>query len=249
MRRICFVAVVAAGLAAITVRAQIAPQSSCADCHFANPDAPRRDHLDEWDRSPHGRNQVGCEACHGGNSKVFDALPAHSGILRPRDAASPVNRRNLPGTCGRCHRGPLTSFQTSRHYELLQSGDANGPTCSTCHGEVDGRVLSPKALASKCNQCHGAGEVAPRAERARQVRAQYEGLTVVRDQMKLAQSMIKRVDDKKRRAALSKSYDEAQVPLSRAVDAGHRFVYDQLREQLAVAQTRVAALLATLANR
>ena len=141
------------------------------------------------------------------------------------------------------------SFQGSRHYELLQSGNDKGPTCTTCHGEVDGRVLSPKALASKCDGCHGPGEVAPRAERARQVRAQYEGLTVVRDQMKLAQSMIRRVSDPKRRASLSQAYDEAQVPLSRAVDAGHRFVYDQLREHLAIAQTRVADLLSTLANR
>jgi hypothetical protein len=245
--------IVLAALAALILvppaSAQIAPQTSCADCHVARPDAPRRDHLDAWDRSPHGRNNVGCESCHGGNPKSFEALTAHASILRPGDPKSPVNRRNLPTTCGVCHTGPFVAFQDSRHYALLQSGNQNGPSCSTCHGEVDGRVLSPKALASRCNECHGPGEVAPRAERARQVREQYESLSVVREQMKLAQTLIRRVDDTKRRAVLTEAYEQAQVPLTRAVNAGHKFVYDELREYLALAQKRVEALLSTLANR
>jgi Cytochrome c7 and related cytochrome c/Cytochrome c554 and c-prime len=231
------------------VSAQIAPQSGCADCHYAHPESPRRDHLEAWDRSAHARNNVGCERCHGGNPRVFEALPAHAGILTPGNAQSRVNRRNLPTTCGACHTGPFVAFQASKHYELLQSGDERGPTCSTCHGDVDGRVLSPKALASRCNECHAAGEVAPRAERARQVRDQYESLTVVREQLKLARSLITRMDDKQRRARLTEAYEQAQVPLLRAVDAGHRFVYDELREQLGVAQKRAEAILSTLANR
>ena len=38
--------------------AQIPPVSGCADCHFANPRAPRREHLFDWDRSPHARNNA-----------------------------------------------------------------------------------------------------------------------------------------------------------------------------------------------
>lgn len=234
---------------AASASAQIAPQSACADCHYARPNSPRQDHLEAWDRSPHARNNIGCERCHGGNPKIFEALLAHVGILSSGNAKSPVNRRNLPTTCGACHTGPFVAFQDSRHYELLQSGNNRGPTCSTCHGEVDGRVLSPKALASRCNECHGPGEAAPRAERARQVREQYEGVTVVREQVKLAQSLIRRVDDQKRRAALSDALQQAQVPLTRAVNAGHKFVYDELRENLATAQKRVETLLSTLANR
>jgi hypothetical protein len=226
-----------------------AQPSRCADCHYANPAAPRRDHLDEWDRSPHGRNDIGCEKCHGGNAKEFEGFLAHRGVLNSVDKSSPVNRRNLPFTCGKCHVGPSVAFEGSKHYELLKSGSNNGPTCSTCHGAVDGRVLSPKALASQCGDCHGPREVAPRAERVRLVREQYEGLTVVREQVKLARSMIKRVDDKKRRAELTTALDQVQVPLTRAVDAGHKFVYDDLKQFLAIAQTRVEGVLATLANR
>ena len=229
--------------------AQIPPQSGCADCHFADARSPRRDHLEAWDRSPHARAGIGCEKRHGGNPRTFDGLPAHSAIIDPIDLKSPVNRRNLPATCGTCHAGALAAFQGSRHYELLRSGNRSGPTCSTCHGEVEGRVLSPKALASECNDCHGPGEQAPRAERAREVREQYETLTAVRQDMKLAQSLIKRVDDKKRRAALIEAYQQAEVPLERAIDAGHQFVYADLREYLAVARARAGVLLATLANR
>jgi hypothetical protein len=229
--------------------AQIPPQSGCADCHFADPRSPRRDHLEAWDRSPHARAGIGCEKCHGGNPRTFEGLPAHSSIIDPSDSKSPVNRRNLPATCGTCHAGALAAFQGSRHYELLRSGNRSGPTCSTCHGEVEGRTLSPKALASECNDCHGPGERAPRAERAREVREQYEALTAVRQDMKLAQSLIKRVDDSQRRASLTESYQQAEVPLQRAIDAGHQFMYADLREYLAVARTRVGVLLSTLANR
>jgi hypothetical protein len=92
-------------------------------------------------------------------------------------------------------------------------------------------------------------ERAPRAERAREVREQYDALKAVRDDMKLTQSLIKRVDDRKRRASLMEAYQQAEVPLRRAVDARHQFVYADLREYLAVARTRVEALLSSLANR
>lgn len=240
------------GLTLVTaqrVSAQIAPESACADCHFARPDAPRRDHLEAWDRSPHGRSHVGCEKCHGGNPKVFESLPAHAEILSALNAKSPVNPRNLPATCGGCHTGPFVAFQDSQHYALLQAASGKGPTCSTCHGAVDGRVLSPKALASQCSGCHGPGEEAPREQRARMARQEYEGLTVVREQMKLAQTLIKRIEEPERRAALTEMLQQAQVPLTRAVDAGHKFTYDDLHENLTSAQVRIEALMKALANR
>ncbi len=222
--------------------------SRCADCHFARPDAPAQSHLREWDRSPHGRSNIGCQKCHGGNETTVESFLAHRGILTAINPDSPVNRANLPTTCGGCHVGPFVAFQDSRHYQLLQTGDRRGPTCSTCHGEVDGRLLSPKALEGRCSQCHGEQEIAPRAERARQVRQLYEGLTVVREQLKLAGNFIKRVNDQTVRQELQDQLDQASVPMQRAVDAGHKFVYDDLQSSLALAQTRVGELLERLAN-
>jgi hypothetical protein len=251
MRRALSALLVAAAAVILAPRvpAQIPPRSGCADCHYADPKSPRRDHLESWDRSPHGRNAVGCETCHGGNPRTFEGVLAHEGIVAPADAKSPVSRRNLARTCGVCHAGPFVAFQDSRHSQLLLEGNENGPTCSTCHGEVDGRLLSARALAAACDRCHGPGDVAPRAERARQVREQYEDLTAVREQMKQAQALIKRVNDKTRRASLTEAYRQAEIPLTRAVDAGHRFVYDELRAHLSVARARVQTLLTSLANR
>lgn len=239
-----------AAVFAVFVPAMAAAQadSRCADCHFARPDAPAQEHLREWDRSPHGRNNVGCQKCHGGNESSVEPFIAHRGIVSPSNPDSPVNRVKLPTTCGGCHVGPFVAFQDSRHYQLLQGGDHRGPTCSTCHGEVDGRLLSPKALEARCNECHGPKAQAPRDERARQVRQLYDALTLVREQVKLAENFIKRVNDKPRRQALQDELEQAKVPLTRAISAGHKFVYDDLQNSLATAQQRAEALLAKLAN-
>jgi len=55
----------------------------------------------------------------------------------------------------------------------------------------------------------------PRAERARNARAMYESLNAVREQLKLANAMIKKVDDKTRRASLMDEYEQASVPMTR----------------------------------
>ena len=88
------VAALAAGIWAAPAAAQT---STCADCHFANPDAPRRGLLSDWDRSAHGRQNVGCEKCHGGNPTSFEKLVAHKGIIGPGDRKSPVHRANQIG--------------------------------------------------------------------------------------------------------------------------------------------------------
>lgn len=248
MNRLC-AAVAFVSLLAFAAPAGAQQTSRCADCHFAQNDIPAPDHLFDWDRSPHARNSVGCDKCHGGDNTVFESALAHRGILNSSNAKSPVNRVNLPVTCGGCHVGPFVAFQDSRHYELLKTRQPYGPTCSTCHDAVAGRLLSPAALEKQCSHCHGAREIAPRAERARNARNMYEGLNAVREQLKLAHAMIKRVDDKERRADLMDEYEQATVPMTRAINAGHKFVYAELDEYLTVAQDRVERLMSRIANR
>jgi hypothetical protein len=239
-------AVILVGAAMVLAAAPAAAQTSrstCADCHFARPDSPAQDHLFNWDRSPHARNSVGCEKCHGGNATTFEPLQAHAGLLTAAHAKSPVNRRNLPATCGACHIGPFVAFHDSRHYQLLESGKAGGPSCSTCHETVGARLLSPKALEARCASCRGPEEVAPRAGRAREARDTYEQLAAIKAQLKLARARIQQVADPARRAVLADVLQQAEVPLTRAVNAGHRFVYGELVESAAVAQTRIEALM------
>lgn len=223
-------------------------QSRCADCHFANPGSVSASHLSEWDLSGHGRKNVGCETCHGGDPRSFEPFVAHKDILARTNPASPVHPTNLPKTCGTCHTGPLMAFQRSKHYELLRAGNKKGPTCTTCHGEAAGNRLSPKALEGQCATCHGAGKIAPHPEFPARARMADEGLREARALLKDARNAIARVKDKARRASLEQAAQQAEVPIIEATQAGHAFVYDQLDERLTTARARIAALFERLAN-
>lgn len=226
----------------------LAQQSRCADCHFSRPEAPAPEHLADWDHSIHSRNNVGCEKCHGGDPTTFEPFLAHRGILNSTNPASPVNRRSVSTTCGTCHAGPFVAFQNSQHFALLGKGDSRVPVCTTCHGAAGTDRPSPRALETQCAQCHGPNRMAPRPERAEAARTLYDALHETRDVMKTARSLVNRVGDKTRRAQLDEAYQQAEVPLIQAVQAGHQFLFDDLKERLSVARQRLEALLGQLAN-
>lgn len=228
--------------------AQLHP-SLCADCHYANRGKPNPTHLQEWDRSAHERAGIGCETCHGGNPNTVESFLAHQSIVRGRGPENPVHPSRLPRTCGGCHSGPYAQFQKSRHAVLLESGDDNGPTCSTCHGNVAAYLLSPKALESECNSCHGRGKKAERLEYGANARALLQNVRDVRQLLNNARPIITRTKDAALRTSLDYDYDQAQVPLTEAVHAGHAFVFTDARERLGVARARADALLERLANR
>jgi hypothetical protein len=240
--------VVLAGFVFVPGEGAAQSQSRCADCHFANPGSISGAHLSEWDLSAHGRNQVGCERCHGGDPRSFEPFVAHKDILARTNPASPVHAMNLARTCGSCHVGPFVNFQKSKHYELLRAGNTSAPTCATCHGEAAGVRLSPKALEGQCASCHGAGKIAPHPEFPPTGRLALEGLRETRALLKDARRAIVRVKDPARRASLEQAAQQAEVPITEATQAGHAFVYEQLNERLVTARARLSALFERLAN-
>lgn len=235
-------------LAASLAAAPAFAQSRCADCHLANGGEPWPQHQMDWDLSAHARKGVGCEKCHGGDATTFESLLAHQTVLNSSNPASPTHRQNIPKTCGRCHPGPDVAFQQSKHHELLRAGEEKAPTCLTCHGAVAARLPSPKGLAGTCNGCHGEGKASPHPERAARAKLLLEAVHTTREQLDAARALIKRVPDAARRHRLEETYEQARGPLTQAVHAGHRFVFDDLEERLAVARQRTEALLAELAN-
>lgn len=237
-------AVILAALASVAD----AQSSKCADCHFANLDAPHRTHLNDWDRSAHGRRNVGCQSCHGGNPTSFEKLIAHKGIISSGDRKSPVHRANLPATCGTCHAGQAMSFQKTRHFQLLKADDRRGPTCSTCHSDEGDTLLAPKALEAQCNTCHGPGKTAPRPERAKHARAMLEDEHEARQLLKEARELVKKVKDPQRRARLTQDADMAALELKFAIEASHEWVYDGLQERVGRARTKISALFEALTN-
>ena len=208
---------------ALSVSPAIAqPQRSlCADCHFANLGGPSPRHL---------------------AGEAFAVLVTNKGL------DSPVNPRSLPRTCGACHAGPFVAFQASRHYSVLREGDADAPTCSTCHGEVAANLLSPKALESQCNGCHGRGQKHARPEYAANARILLTEVRSTRAMLDHVKPLIARVKDTTLRTALQYDYDQAQVPLREVVHAAHAFVFEHIEDRLGVARDRADALSDRLAN-
>jgi hypothetical protein len=225
-----------------------AQRSDCADCHFAHPEAPAPYHLTDWDKSGHGRNDVGCEKCHGGDPSTFESFLAHRGILHSSNPASPTHRTNLPETCGACHMGPLVAFKKSHHYELLKEGNEAAPSCSTCHGSVAANLLSPKRLAHECERCHGEGKSAYRVEHPILGKVLLERVGEVRKLLDQTKHLIGRVKDDTRQRNLEEAYLLAEAPLKEAVDSGHSFVFDELQDCLNIARRRAEVLLDGIAN-
>jgi Cytochrome c554 and c-prime len=220
--------------------------SRCADCHLANPDAPG--HLYDWERSAHARNNVGCEACHGGDASTFESLAAHMGILDSSNPASPVNRRNIPRTCGTCHSGPYVAFQSSQMFALLQAGNPDVPVCTTCHSAVGGQLLSPTALEARCQKCHAANRPGSHPEFPAQARNMLETIEEVRGLLRQAKALISRIRDPELRQRFEEQYRQAEVPIIEAVDFGHQFRYEASQERRVVSRQRTEALLDELAN-
>lgn len=93
-----------------------------------------------------------CSDCHG----------AH-GILPADSAGSSVSRANIPATCGRCHAGIVSVFDSSAHGPAypVQAGVGEGhprPVCIDCHtahGIV--RADQPQwqlGVVRECGACH-----------------------------------------------------------------------------------------------
>jgi cytochrome b subunit of formate dehydrogenase len=135
----------------------------CASCHLTHSGRIEgvengallvRSYLD----SVHGRNtgapgspSVGatCEDCHGNH----DILPV-------KDPRSRVNRRNISGTCGRCHPEVLKEFESTVHAEVAHRNDPSlrPAVCSDCHTAHAithaGTPEFQRDLVNECGSCH-----------------------------------------------------------------------------------------------
>ncbi len=118
--------------------------------------------VEVYQSSVHGKaTQAGvfvaatCNDCHSTGGT------AHR-ILSPDDPESSINHFNIPGTCGKCHRGVENEYWEGIHGKLVRRGETDSPVCTHCHGEHgilaadDPRSpVSPARVAeSTCSPCH-----------------------------------------------------------------------------------------------
>lgn len=134
----------------------------CARCHREGKKAAMRytgvQHqiIERYTESIHGKGLIKsgltvtamCTNCH----------TAHS-VLPTTDAASSVNRGNVPRTCGQCHHGIQELFEESIHATMVGKTDKALPVCSDCHSahtiqraDMDAFKLD---IMTKCGRCHG----------------------------------------------------------------------------------------------
>lgn len=131
---------------------------TCGTCHFETaPPAPGEAaplSFERYQDDIHGRGIVKsglivsatCVSCHGSHE-----------ILPSVDAQATVNRENIVSTCGTCHVGNAEDFQSGAHGVALQDGDADAPTCVTCHEPHQiQRVEAEQVLRINrtCGSCH-----------------------------------------------------------------------------------------------
>jgi cytochrome b subunit of formate dehydrogenase len=96
-------------------------------------------------------NAAVCSDCHG----AHDILPAN-------DQKSPINKFNVPATCGKCHTAIMQTFNQSIHGQAIARGNQLAPVCTDCHGihsikaiaDPNSSVSEQNLARATCARCH-----------------------------------------------------------------------------------------------
>jgi len=134
--------------------------ATCARCH-GDPNIIAQGHIrignvaDLYKDSIHGRAvsksgllvAANCTSCHGSHD-----------IRQRTDPASHVFRANIPATCGSCHEGIKTQYDSGIHGSALAAGSTHAPVCADCHTAHDiqrADVTSWRlSVIRECGTCH-----------------------------------------------------------------------------------------------
>ncbi len=147
--------------------------NTCVDCHRRKETVQKfppwaQDHFVIWYVGAHGRADVACQECHGGDPAASGKAASHADLRSSSDPLSAIYYKNLPQTCGKCHEQVYEEFVRSDHYKALVA-DRLSPTCTTCHGlHMDVTGATP-SLVERCTLCHNA-EVGVKPEVAEKAR-------------------------------------------------------------------------------
>ncbi len=130
----------------------------CTSCHTTITEFPH----------PSRIPRVDCSACHGDVfADVSNSIHGMFGADSCRNCHGPPHEIGRaaevsPQQCASCHAGAVEQYQSSIHARFRAAGDAQSPTCQTCHGPTHKIVsardpASPVArsnLPETCGACH-----------------------------------------------------------------------------------------------
>lgn len=162
--------------------------ATCAKCHadaekMAGIKLAEKMPMDSYLQSVHGiANKEGklssavCSDCHGTHDLHASANPK-----------SKIYRRNVPGTCGRCHENVREVYGASVHGKAAAEGIKESPVCTDCHGEhVIRSIKDPDSsvwrgeVTKTCSNCHDSEKIVAKfglaANRAKSFNESYHGL-------------------------------------------------------------------------
>ncbi len=115
-----------------------------------------------YSMSIHGRATAGglyqaasCNDCHSTGGSAHRILP-------PSDPESSIAHFNIHETCGQCHNAISQDYLIGVHGQLMERGEVDTPTCTSCHGEhgilptEDSRspVSANRLAEATCTPCH-----------------------------------------------------------------------------------------------
>lgn len=142
---------------------------TCAHCH-SDPSFMRNfDPGESTDQEAQYRTSHHGKKLAEGDTKVATCVSCHGnhGILEVKNPLSPVYRRNVPATCGKCHGDAeymkgrkiptdvVAKYKGSVHGKaLLDRGDTGAPACNSCHGNHGATPPDITSVANVCGVCH-----------------------------------------------------------------------------------------------
>jgi cytochrome b subunit of formate dehydrogenase len=117
-----------------------------------------------------------CTDCHGEHD-----------IRSATDAKSPINKFNVPQTCGKCHGNIERQYVQSVHGEAVARGNWQAPVCTDCHGihsikapQNPNSSVAAANVKNTCGRCHAgvrlSNEFGVPGERVASYMASYHGL-------------------------------------------------------------------------
>jgi nitrate/TMAO reductase-like tetraheme cytochrome c subunit len=126
----------------------ISAEDNCVKCH-SQTTGRAGEVVRLHSSSAHGRANVSCDGCHGGDPSQSDKAKSHS----PNFTGKPDRGATL-AMCGACHDPQLAQFKTGRHFPEKQG--IPRIDCAECHGAHSvGNQPETFSLGQFCVSCHG----------------------------------------------------------------------------------------------
>ncbi len=133
----------------------------CTDCHTDIKEFPHPVRSGESElhaRATPMKPPICPRAC----TRCWGRVRTHAPAAMARPMTRSPRPRSFPQLCAQCHGNEVKGFLSSAHGVAAKNGDAQAPTCETCHGPVHKLLAaqdpqSPVAknnLADTCASCH-----------------------------------------------------------------------------------------------